>query len=225
MTHILLVEDDPDLARGLAFNLEREGFQVTSVAEGGAALEHAREQAPDVILLDLGLPDMDGTEVLRTLRKEGVAVPVVCLTARGTETDQVMGLDLGADDYVTKPFGLSVLLARVHAVLRRAGVEERGELLQLGELRVDLAARTATWPDRVEELTPVEVDILRHFCARRGVALDRGAVLKDLWGLDGRVTTRTLDNHVARLRRKIEPDPAHPRWLVTVHGVGYRLEV
>ena len=123
------------------------------------------------------------------------------------------------------PAQAAVLLARVHAVLRRAGVEERGELLQLGELRVDLAARTATWPDRVEELTPVEVDILRHFCARRGVALDRGAVLKDLWGLDGRVTTRTLDNHVARLRRKIEPDPAHPRWLVTVHGVGYRLEV
>jgi len=227
VTRILIVEDDLDLARGLSFNLEREGFDVTTVHEGQQALDHVRASPPDLVLLDLGLPDVDGTEVLRTLRAEGADTRVICLTARGTETDQVMGLDLGADDYVTKPFGLSLLLARVSAVLRRGAAPTSAtgsDHLQLGDISIDFNARTATWPDRVEDLTPIETDLLRHFITHRGKALDRADILKDLWGLDGLITTRTLDNHMARLRRKLEVDPAQPRWLVTVHGVGYRLD-
>jgi DNA-binding response OmpR family regulator len=227
---VLLVEDDLDLARGLRFNLEHDGYAVTAVGEGKDALARAAEA--DLVILDLGLPDLDGTEVLRRLRAAHPLIPVICLTARATEADVVMGLGLGADDYIAKPFGLSELLARVAAVLRRARPPEtRGgggasahDTLALPPVTVDFQARTAVWEDRTEELTPIEVDILRHFARHRGRALERAAILKDLWGLDRHVPTRTLDNHIARLRRKIEADPAVPRWLVTVHGIGYRLE-
>ncbi|MAG58267.1 MAG: DNA-binding response regulator [Planctomycetes bacterium] len=228
MTRILLVEDDNDLSRGLRFNLESEGFDVVAVDGGHAALATVRGDPPDLVLLDLGLPDLDGTEVLKTLRSESHEVPVICLTARGAESDVVMGLDLGADDYITKPFGLSELLARIGAVLRRGGAtlptDTEPAHLTLDDVEVDFRAHTATWPDRTLELTPIEIDLLRHLLASRGEAIDRTDILRDLWGLDGPVSTRTLDNHIARLRKKIEPDPAAPRWLVTVHGVGYRLE-
>jgi len=221
---VWIVEDDPDLVRGLRFNLEHEGYRVTAFGEGGPALEALRKDAPDLVLLDLNLPDRDGLDVLRDLRGDGVSVPVICLTARGQETDVVMGLGLGADDYVAKPFGVAELLARIEAALRRSGVAG-GETLRLGETVVDLAARRARRGDREEELTPIETDLLRYLAARRGRAVDRAAILKDLWGLGPFRSTRTLDNHVARLRRKLEPDPAAPTHLVTVHGIGYRLEI
>jgi len=224
---LLLVEDDADLARGLEFNLRQDGYEVTALREGGRALAEARAGRFDLVLLDLSLPDGDGLEVLKRLRAERVPVPVICLTARAQETDVVMGLRQGADDYVTKPFGLSELRARIEAVLRRAAPKGPAPAQRLelpGGIVVDLDARTVSRAGRPEELTPTEVDLFRYFWARRGEALERAAILRDLWGVGPHDATRTLDNHVARLRRKIEADPAAPRLLVTVHGIGYRME-
>ena len=220
---ILLVEDDDDLARGLAFNLRHEGYDVvpaSTVKEGRRA---ALRENPDLVVLDLMLPDGDGLEILRALRDAGSRVPVLCLTARGQETDKVMGLGSGADDYVTKPFGLAELFARIAALLRRAGPAALA-VVRLGAAAIDLAARRVRRGGRDEELTPAETDLLRYLLARRGQAVERERLLHDLWGVEGRHETRTLDNHVARLRKKLEEDPARPRVLVTVHGTGYRLE-
>ncbi len=222
---ILLVEDDANLARGLQFNLEREGFTVTWVDQGRAAMDGASASAFDLVILDLSLPDVDGTEVLTTLRARGATTAVICLTARGSETDKVMGLQLGADDYVTKPFGIAELVARIQAVLRRTGTAVPRDVLTLGRVHVDLGARTANHGDRTEELTGIETDLLRYLAARPGHAVDRAQILRDLWGVSRAAETRTLDNHIARLRRKIEADPAAPRFLVTVHGHGYRLDL
>ena len=183
----------------------------------------ARKPGADLVILDLALPDGDGLEILRALRDAGSRVPVLCLTARGQETDKVMGLGSGADDYVTKPFGLAELFARIAALLRRAG-PAASDALRLGSAEVDLAARRVRRAGREEDLTPVETDLLRYLLARRGQAVDRERILLDLWGVASRRDTRTLDNHVARLRKKLEDDPAQPRVLVTVHGTGYRLE-
>jgi two-component system response regulator RegX3 len=242
---LLVVEDDPDLGRGLTYNLEREGYDVRVAKEVAGARRALEQGGVDLVLLDLALPDGDGLDLLQSLRAEkrgdARATPVICLTARGQETDVVAGLKLGADDYVTKPFGLAQLFARIEAVLRRtrpAGAtsgEGRGDVVELDGVRVDLAshkverrgAKTAAGGSaatHVDELTPIEADLLRYFLARRGRVLDRAQILKDLWGVGDRHATRTLDNHVARLRRKIEPDPASPRFLVTAHGVGYRFE-
>ncbi|HET6164823.1 MAG TPA: response regulator transcription factor [Planctomycetota bacterium] len=259
--HVLIVEDDADLARGLAFNLEHEGHRV-SVARDAAAARRALSggaapAAPaasraspsptsssspvELVVLDLQLPDDDGLALLRSWRGGGCAVPVICLTARSQETDVVTGLQLGADDYVTKPFSLAQLLARIEAVLRRArsaavapgtaasssassASTENSSVVELGSVRVDLAAHVVHRPDGDQELTPIEADLLRYLLARRGRVLDRAELLKSMWGVERRHETRTLDNHVARLRKKIELDPARPRFLTTVHGVGYRFE-
>lgn len=227
---ILLVEDDPDLARGVRFNLEREEYTVTVAGDGAAARAAFRDGSFHAVLLDLNLPDADGLDLLKELRAAGRVVPVICLTARGQETDVVMGLELGADDYVRKPFGVAELLARLDAVLRRAGGAAT-TVLTLNGVKIDLDARTARHPDgadeergREEELTPIETDIFRFLWERRGRAVDRRDLLKELWGLERTHATRTLDNHVARLRKKIERDASDPKVLLTVHGVGYRLE-
>jgi len=213
MTRILLVEDDPGMAHGLAYNLEAEGYDVVRAADGDEGLRQARAGGFDLVLLDLMLPGKSGFEVLRRLRADGNETPVVVLTARGAEADKVAGLKLGADDYVTKPFGLAELLARIAARLRRA----RPEVV------VDLAALTVTRGTRRARLTPTEAEILAYLLARPEQAVERGAMLRDLWGVGHAAETRTLDNHVARLRRKLEEDPAHPAILLTVPGVGYRL--
>jgi two-component system alkaline phosphatase synthesis response regulator PhoP len=220
---ILLVEDDADLARGLLFNLRHEGYDGVHAATARDGRREALRAGVDLVLLDLALPDGDGLDILRELRAKGSRVPVICLTARGQETDTVMGLGTGADDYVTKPFGLAELFARIAAVLRRAG-PAAADVVRLGGAEVDLAARRVRRGGREEDLTPVETDLLRYLLARRGQAVERERILLDLWGVDDRHGTRTLDNHVARLRKKIEADPAAPRVLVTVHGAGYRLE-
>ena len=222
--HILLVEDDADLARGVRFNLEHAEYAVTHAGSIGAARAALVEASFDAVLLDLNLPDGDGLDLLRELREAGRALPIVCLTARGQETDAVMGLKLGADDYVRKPFGVSELIARVDALLRRAGGAGT-TVLDLNGAKVDLDARAVRHEDgRAEELTPIETDILRFLWDRRGRAVDRRDLLKELWGLERTHATRTLDNHVARLRRKVERDPASPTVIKTVHGVGYRLD-
>lgn len=220
---ILLVEDDADLARGLAFNLRHEGYEVDVAGTVKEGRRLALRAETDLLVLDLALPDGDGLEILKSLRSAGSRVPVLCLTARGQETDVVMGLGTGADDYVKKPFGLAELFARVAALLRRAG-PAAAEVLRLGGAEVDLAARRVRRGGKEEDLTPVETDLLRYLLARRGQAVEREQILRDLWGVDGRHETRTLDNHVARLRKKLEEDPARPAVLVTVHGSGYRLE-
>jgi DNA-binding response OmpR family regulator len=220
---ILLVEDDADLARGLAFNLRHEGYEVVHAASVKEGRREALRGGAALVILDLMLPDGDGLEVLREIRGAGSRVPVLCLTARGQETDVVMGLGTGADDYVTKPFGLAELFARIAALLRRAG-PAAGETVRLGSAEVDLAARRVRRAGKEEDLTPVETDLLRYLLARRGEAVERERILRDLWGVASRHETRTLDNHVARLRKKIEEDPARPAVLVTVHGAGYRLE-
>jgi len=220
---ILLVEDDADLARGLEFNLRHEGYEVVLAGTVKDGRRAALRGEADLVVLDLMLPDGDGLDVLRALREGGRRTPVLCLTARGQETDKVMGLGCGADDYVTKPFGLAELFARIAALLRRAG-PAASEVVVLDGASVDLAARRVRRGDREEDLTPVETDLLRYLLARRGQAVERERILRDLWGVASRHETRTLDNHVARLRKKIEADPAAPRVLVTVHGAGYRIE-
>jgi len=213
VSRILLVEDDPGMARGLSYNLESEGYEVVGAADGAKGLRQARSGGFDLIVLDVMLPKLSGFELLKKLRADGNETPVILLTARGAELDKIAGLKLGADDYVTKPFSLGELLARIAARLRRA---RRGVHVDFKSLRIEQGTRTA-------RMTPTEASILRYLVEREGEAVPREAMLKDLWGVEHAAETRTLDNHVARLRRKLEADPAHPTCLQTVPGVGYRL--
>jgi DNA-binding response OmpR family regulator len=213
VTRILLIEDDPAMARGLSHNLEGEGHRVVVAQDGDEGLRAARAGGFDLILLDLMLPKRSGFEILKRLRADGNGTPVIVLSARGAEEDKVRGLKLGAEDYVTKPFGLLELLARIEARLKhgRPGV------------RVDLGALTVARGTRRARLTPTEAQILRFLLARAGEAVPRGEILRALWGVAHASETRTLDNHVARLRRKIEEDPQNPAVLLTVPAVGYLL--
>lgn len=228
---VLLVEDDPDLARGVRFNLEHDGYAVIEASTAKAArasIAEATTGAIDLVLLDLNLPDGDGLDLLREWRAAKIATPILCLTARAQETDVVMGLGLGADDYLKKPFGLAELLARIGALLRRRTVvaadpSTAESRLRLGEVVVDRAAHRVIRGKRSEPLTPIEMQLLDYLLAANGKAVDRALLLKDLWGVDRAATTRTLDNHVARLRKKLERDASDPRFLITVHGIGYRL--
>jgi DNA-binding response OmpR family regulator len=213
MNRILLVEDDPAMAKGLSHNLAREGYDVVVASDGEEGLRAARAGGFDLVLLDLMLPKRSGFDVLKKLRADGNGTPVVVLTARGAEEDKVRGLKLGADDYVTKPFGLRELLARVEARLR--GVR--------AEVSVDLKALTVERGTRRARLTPTEADILRFLLARPDVAVPREEMLKALWGVANAAETRTLDNHIARLRKKIEEDGGNPTVLLTVPAIGYRL--
>ena len=224
MTRILVIEDNPDLAFGLRNNLEIEGYEVDVAPDGAAGLTLARESRPDLLVLDLMLPKMDGFRVLKSVRDEGMNAPVLILTARGDESDKVRGLKLGADDYVTKPFGLLELLARVEALLRRTGMLPTSvPVIRLGELVIDRAARTVTRGDDVLPLAPRELDLLLALVDHRNEAVSRVQLLREVWGYRSDVTSRTVDTHVAELRRKLERDPANPRHIMTVRKVGYRL--
>ena len=222
MTRILLVEDNADLAYGLRNNLEIEGYDVDVAADGEEGLERARHARPDLVILDLMLPRLDGFRVLRAIRSDGLAMPVLILTARGEEADKVRGLKLGADDYVTKPFGVLELLARVEALLRRntpaASVE------RIGDIEIDRATRLVTRRGARIDLAPKEFDLLVALADRRGAIATRLELMRNVWGWSDAVITRTIDTHVAELRRKLEDDPAHPRLITTVRGVGYRLD-
>lgn len=227
MTRVLVVEDNADLAFGLQTALEIEGYDVRVADDGPRGVEAARVFLPDVIILDLMLPGMDGYRVLKELRKRGDLTPVLILTARGEEADKVLGFNIGADDYVTKPFGTLELLARVRALLRRVAHGRNGAgqgVLRFGSVRVDPAARTVTRDGAAVLLTPKEFDLLLALLRRQGAAASRLDLLREVWEYNAEVMTRTVDMHVAELRRKLEPDPANPQHILTVRKVGYRLE-
>ncbi len=227
MTRILVVEDNPDLAYGLRNNLEIEGYQVDVVEDGSVGLARAREAGPDLMILDLMLPGMDGYRVLKTLRDEGRQMPILILTARGEEADKVRGLRLGADDYVTKPFGVLELLARVEALLRRTaqlGGDGAGPPERFGAVEVIPASRSVLREGRAVALTPKEFDLLLALVRRRGAVASRMELLTEVWGYSAAVLSRTVDTHVAELRRKLEADPAAPHHILTVRKAGYRLE-
>ncbi|MDE3054984.1 MAG: response regulator transcription factor [Gemmatimonadota bacterium] len=227
MNRILIVEDNPDLAYGLRTGLEIEGYAVDVAAEGETGLAQARDSRPDLVILDLMLPGMDGYRVLRTLRDDGLDMPVLILTARGEETDKVLGFRLGADDYVTKPCGVLELLARVAALLRRARRAEAANgapIERFGAVEINPAARTVTRGDQLVALSPKEFDLLLTLVRRRGAVASRLELLKEVWGYSADVMTRTVDIHIAELRRKLEDDPSKPRHILTVWKAGYRLE-
>jgi DNA-binding response OmpR family regulator len=224
MKRVLVVEDS-ELAVGLRANLEMEGYEVEVARNGRRGLELAQAWNPDLVVLDLMLPELDGLHLLRTLRQQGQATPVLVLTARGQESDKVLGLKLGADDYVTKPFGLLELLARVEALLRRhAGAQPEGDALhRFGDIELREGSRTVLRAGKAVDLTPKEFDLLLVLLRARGGVVPRRELLRRVWGYRTDIATRTLDTHVAELRRKLEPGARIPRHILTVRKVGYRL--
>jgi DNA-binding response OmpR family regulator len=221
---ILVVDDEPTLVATVKYNLEREGYQVVTAADGESGLSVARAERPDLILLDLMLPGLDGFEVCRILRREMTA-PILMLTAKTQEVDKVVGLELGADDYVTKPFSMRELLARVRALLRRAEAPAaEAKVLTAGDLQVDLRRREASRQGQALLLKPKEFDLLAFFLRNRARAFTRDQLLDQVWGYDFAGDTRTVDVHIRWLREKIEDNPAKPARLITVRGVGYRFE-
>lgn len=217
---ILVVEDDAPLARVVTDNLAFEGYEVECASDGPEAIDKARSFSPDLILLDLMLPTSDGFELFGLLRQGG-PTPIIVISARSRKTDKLRGLDLGADDYVTKPFDLDELLARVHAVLRRSSPAV--EVLVLGDVTIGFRERTATRSGTPLDMTHREFELLRYLAERRNRVVYRAELLREVWGYSDQPFTRCVDHAVARLRKKIESDPGSPRFLQTVHGDGYRL--
>jgi DNA-binding response OmpR family regulator len=224
VNRILVIEDDAAILRGLADNLAFESYDVLTAVDGEAGLRLLREQKPDVVILDLMLPKMNGYEVCRKARAEGLNMPILMLTARGEEADRIVGLDLGADDYVTKPFSIRELLARIRALLRRAqpAAGSAPELLKFDDVVVDFKRYEATRGGQPLEMTRKEFGVLRFLAGRAGEVVTRDELLTEVWGYDAMPTTRTVDNHVASLRAKLDAPSGEPRHLHTVHGVGYK---
>ena len=226
---ILVIEDNPDLAYGLRNNLEIEGYEVEVAKDGTKGLNRAKTAKPDLVVLDLMLPGMDGFRVLRALREEGHGMPVLILTARGEEADKVRGLRLGADDYVTKPFGVLELLARIEALLRRVVEPKKNggppalTFEKFGEIEILPPSRTVLRDGSPVSLTPKEYDLLVALIRRDGACITRGELLTEVWGYSQEVMSRTVDTHVAELRRKLERDPSNPKHILTVRKTGYRL--
>ena len=225
MTHILIIEDETAMRTALVDTLIAHGHRVDSAADGSSGLKKALEGGHDLILMDVMMPKLDGLALCETLRRRGVQTPVLMLTARGQIDDRVAGLDAGADDYLVKPFSTRELLARVRALLRRT--ERAGpapEVLTMGEVMIDLTHQTATRAGRALALSEREFQMLRLLAQHHGIAVTREQFLDAVWGYNTYPTTRTVDNFISSLRAKIEPDPKSPRHLITVHGMGYRLQ-
>ena len=225
MSSILVVEDEMAMAQGLRHNLEFEGYEVDLAENGRLGLEKAQNENYDLILLDVMLPELSGFDVLKTIRSEGKNVPVIMLTAKSEEIDKVLGLEMGADDYVTKPFGVRELLARIKAILRRTdlGPDAVQDIFHIGRLRVDFNSYTASEAGTPIHLSVREFDILKYLLGKKGETVSRGELLEKIWGYESSPTTRTVDNFILRLRQKIEPDESHPSHIITVHGLGYKL--
>jgi DNA-binding response OmpR family regulator len=222
---ILVVEDDPAILTGLVDLLEGEGFAVEQAIDGAAALVRHSEARPDLVLLDVMIPEKNGYEVCREIRRTDASTPVIMLTAKGEEVDKVVGLELGADDYVVKPFSARELLARVRAVLRRGRPRESerdDSPIRFGDVMIDPRTMRGTKGKRAFDISRRELALLRIFTSREGEALDRVTLMDEVWGVRYEGTTRTLDQHMAGLRKKVEDDPAHPLYFTTVHGTGYR---
>ena len=224
MKRILVVEDEPKLRRVLVDFLETEGYEVVVATDGEAALDLACQRKPDVIILDVMLPKVNGFDVCRSLRERGSRTPILLITAKGEETDKVLGLELGADDYITKPCGLKELNARVRARLRTATPrpERAVEQYSLGSMVIDFKQHCVLRDGRPLPLSALEAGLLKHFIEHRGEVVSRNDLLDKVWGYDSFPSTRTIDTHVLNLRKKLEDRPDAPRWLITVHGVGYK---
>ncbi|WP_394840051.1 response regulator transcription factor [Pendulispora rubella] len=222
---ILIIEDEPHIVLGLRDSLEFEGFRVVSAARGGEGVQLARNETPDAIILDLMLPDMNGYAVCEELRRWSPFVPIIMLTARSQETDKIRGLDAGADDYVTKPFSVGELIARIRAIFRRAArvVGTAPETFEIGEASVNFAAHTLTRSGEVLQLSFYEVELLRLLNERAGQPVSRDEILHKIWGLDASPSNRTVDNFIVKLRKKIEISPDKPKHILTVYGYGYKL--
>ena len=220
---VLIVEDDATLLRGLKDNFEFEGYRVQIATDGMTGLKAALDGRPDLIILDLMLPKVNGYEVCRYLRQEKLEMPILMLTAKGQESDVVLGLKLGADDYVTKPFSIKELLARVEALLRRSG-QRHGTLHEFGECQLDLEARTFRRAGREVTLSPKEFELLAFFVGHAGRALSRDSIMSSVWGYDQMVTPRSIDRFVNALRNKIEPEPARPQFIKTIREFGYKFD-
>ena len=223
MTKILIVEDEPDMVLGLKDNFEFEGYEVLTAADGAAGLERARAHKPDLVILDIMLPRYSGLEVCKTLRGEGFTAPIIMLTARGQEIDKVVGLELGADDYVTKPFSIRELLARVRAILRRSdGTKKRLSRYRFSDVELDFEIYQAKKSGEPLDLSPREFELLRYLIERKGDTVSRDRLLEDVWGYESYPSTRTVDTHIAKLRAKIGDSGSEPRYILTIHGVGYK---
>jgi DNA-binding response OmpR family regulator len=223
LTKVLIIEDEPNMVLGLKDSCEYEGYEVAVARNGKEGLEKATNEKPDIILLDVMLPVMSGLDVCRTLRRRGIETPIIMLTARGQETDKVVGLEVGADDYVTKPFSIKELLARVRAHLRRAAKQVADiENFTFGDVELNFKKYTARKGGQPLELSAREFEILRYLIRHRGEIVTRDQLLDEVWGYESSPITRTVDNHIARLRQKIEPDSSQPQHIITVHRIGYR---
>ncbi|GAA3951105.1 response regulator transcription factor [Gordonia caeni] len=228
MTHVLIVEDEEALADPLAFLLRKEGFEASIINDGSEALAAFERLGPDIVLLDLMLPGVSGTEICKGIRAKS-STPVIMVTARDSEIDKVVGLELGADDYITKPYSARELIARIRAVLRRGGVVADDDdaaigVLELGPVRMDVQRHTVTVSGNEVTLPLKEFDLLEYLLRNAGRVLTRSQLIDRVWGADYVGDTKTLDVHVKRLRSKIEPDPSHPRHLITLRGLGYKFE-
>ena len=220
---ILVVEDEPAMVAGLRDNFEFEGYEVITAQDGIEGLERALEESPDLVVLDVMMPRMSGLEVCKQLRAKRASLPIIMLTARGQEIDKVVGLELGADDYVTKPFSIRELLARVKSVLRRTAVLPKDkEQHSFADVEVDLRRCRVVRSGKTLDISSKEFDLLKYFICHPGETLSRDRLLEDVWGYENYPTTRTVDTHLVRLRQKLEPDPEQPQYLLTVHGTGYR---
>lgn len=228
MYKILIVEDEPDMRMGLKDNLEFDGYEVDLAENGKDGYEKITANNYDLVLLDVMMPEMSGFEVCKQIRKEGINVPIILLTAKGEEIDKVRGLEMGADDYITKPFSLRELLARVKAVLRRAPehnspVEKKNSKIQIGLLTIDFSSFIATSKNKPVQMSHKEFELLHYLWDKRNTVVTRDDLLNKIWGYEESPTTRTVDNFIVRLRQKIEKDPERPHFIITVHGIGYKL--
>ena len=223
METVLIIEDDSTMLRGLKDNFEFKGYQVSTATDGEAGLNAALSHAPDLIILDIMLPKINGYEICRLIREENLEMPIIMLTAKGEESDIVLGLNLGADDYVTKPFSVAELLARSHAFLRRHRQDERN-IHEFGDFRLDIGARKLTRGNSEIKLSPKEFRLLEFFVKRRHRALTRDEILNKVWGYDCFVGSRSIDRFVTTLRNKIEPDPRRPQFIHTIREIGYKFE-
>jgi DNA-binding response OmpR family regulator len=227
---ILIVEDERAVARGLEYGLRKEGFEVLWAESGRRALELVQHEAPSLILLDIRLPDITGFDVCRHLRSAGNRQPILMLTARDEEVDKVLGLELGADDYVVKPYSLREVVSRIRALLRRAYGELAGAapvtVVRFGSIEIDLERLLVFRQRKIVELTPIEFRLLRHLVTHSEQPFTRGQLIEQVWGYDSDIDNeRTVDVHIRHLRQKLEDDPANPRWLVTARGAGYKFQV
>jgi len=227
MKNILIVEDELNMVNGLKDNLEFEGYEVDTALEGGTGLQKILKNSYDLILLDIMLPEISGFDICKTARREGINTPIILLTAKGEEIDKVLGLELGADDYITKPFSLRELLARIKAILRRSppGKDENGEqdFVLLGKIKVNFKNYVAFEGTSEVKMSHKEFGILHYLYMNAGKVIQRDDLMIDVWGIEYDISTRTVDNFILKLRQKIEVDPNNPKIILTVHGIGYKL--